>query len=119
MRERSPEAYQTVKENIDAIYQSKKDAMATLGKGPGCLAIDITDQSITWIAGKIYFDSKRISLIHRIRKHGRMFMAPREYSYEKVADDHYRILKEIGSEYEELKHLADWIESELNKEGEK
>ncbi len=95
---RSPEACLIVKQNVDVIYQGKKDKISTFGVGAGSLMIDATDQTTTWIAGKIYFEAKRIDLINKIQKKGRLFMAPEEYAYKKIADEHYASLKQIGAD---------------------
>ena len=84
LQEKSPDGYGTVKENVSSICQSMVDDFVALGDDKAMLTIDIVNQSLIWVAGKIYYESKKIELKRTLLRSGKR-PKNKDYGYGKVA----------------------------------
>ncbi len=114
IKEKEPEILKKVNEYVDFIIEGQK-TMLSLTRLGGTLVLspEHVDESETWLAGLIAYEASRSALFfENLKKYGSPGKIPKElYEGRKVWDLHYECLQRLGADYEELKQVADFIET--------
>lgn len=112
LKERDPQVFDVVNKNLDWIIESRTTMLSITRWGIGlCLSEGHIDgPSQAWTASLLAYQSFRAQLYkENLKKNSTV---PKEaYSGKKVWELQYECLKNLGADFEELKHLADFMES--------
>ncbi len=110
LKERDVQAFQVTQNNLNWIIEGRK-TLLSLTRWGGTLSLSEEDLSGSqiWLASLLAGESFRAQLYKDHSVKGSP--VPKEvYSWERVLELQYESLKNLGANFEELKHLADFIE---------
>ena len=114
LKERDLEVYKITNESLDWIIEGQS-TMLSLTRWGGTLSLggEQVDSSQTWLAGLLAYQGSRSGLyLENLSKNSNSHKVPKEfYSGDKVWNMRYESLQRLGASYEELKRLADFIET--------
>lgn len=115
LKDRSRDAYKIVSQSISMIIETKDDYLS-VGKSGASLLLtgsDVRKTSDIWLAGIIAFYGFRAKLYNDAKQSmGINYKIPNEiYSGKNAWDFQYNVLNQIGSSYDEMNHLVEFLKS--------
>lgn len=114
LKERDPQAYKIVDDSLSLLLESRETIFTPSLTGIGVgISRDCYETSLPWLASFIAYQGFKAKLLLEASKRSGvsvMRISKDTYSGKKVWDRQYECLKSLGADYDELKHLADFIE---------